>query len=41
MESKKRQAKEERSTMSKAQRMAFTSEFKAADRAAMRDRTPR
>ncbi|WP_156906604.1 YfhE family protein [Alteribacter aurantiacus] len=38
MDSKKRQAKEERSTMSKAQRMSFTSEFKAADRAALRDR---
>ncbi|PYZ96908.1 YfhE family protein [Alteribacter lacisalsi] len=38
MESKKRQAKEERRTMSKAQEMSFMSDFKAADRAAARGR---
>ncbi|MBP3952372.1 YfhE family protein [Bacillus suaedae] len=36
MESKKRRAQEERSTLRKAQEVNFASEFKAADRAARR-----
>ncbi|MDV2685870.1 YfhE family protein [Alkalihalophilus sp. As8PL] len=36
MESKKRHATEERSTLRKAQEVRFASEFRAADRAARR-----
>ncbi|WP_096439667.1 YfhE family protein [Alteribacter populi] len=41
MESKKRQAKEERSKLKKPQEMAYMSDFKAADRAALRSKNGR